>query len=106
MNRWHFFGRFLLAYFLALAIFGIMYWHSTKETAGILALALLFPAGLAAILRITSDPGWATVIGYVIYIALITLGVFRQSKALLCVFVVLLLLNLEGCYLVLKDAHL
>ena len=57
-----------------------------------------FPVGIFILFHIEGDADWIIACGFAVYILLAAAGVVLRGKAVLCVFCILLVLNLGGCY--------
>jgi hypothetical protein len=105
MNRGKWLGLFLFAYLVAnigaLILYSIMTDH--WDAGQFWLTSFFFPVGIFVVLHIQGDADWIIPSGYAIYVLLAVAGVFFRSKAVLCVFCILLLLNLGGCYMAIND---
>ncbi len=105
MSRWKWSGLFLLAYFaaniLALILYSVMTDH--WDAGQFWLTSFFFPVGIFILLRVQGDAEWIIPCGYAVFVLLAVAGVFFRSKVVLVGFCILLLLNLGGCYMAIKD---
>ena len=105
MSRWKWLGLFLFAYLVAnigvLILYSIMSDH--WDAGQFWLTSFFFPVGIFVLFRVQGDAEWIIPCGYAVYALLAAAGIFFRSKAILCGFCILLLLNLGGCYMAVKD---
>ena len=105
VNRWKWLGLFLSAYLIANLGALILYSFMTDHwDAGQFWLtSFFFPVGVFIFFRVEGDADWIIPCGYALYALLAAAGVFFRSKIVLCAFCILLVLNLGGCYMAIKE---